>query len=182
MQNHPKLAHCQAVARHCVTCQDEYHGRTDKRYCSVKCKNEHHKVARKHNEPFVDSFLTRLNRNLTVIRGLLNEAHNSLEVDKRTLVSLGFDLELITHVVRRNGEMLAYIKDYLVEEVNDLVLRFTATVPDEKDDSAEGEQNAVIFFRRWEADYPKDLRKGWRDEEEEGGDFEAGNSNSPPDD
>ena len=82
----------------CPVCKGEVNGRSDKRYCSIKCKNKHHRIAFLLNKPMTDEKNRRLLRNLTLLEGIVTNENNFMTIHKSALIKLGFDTSSITGV------------------------------------------------------------------------------------
>lgn len=117
-----------ATNRACSTCERKLIGRKDKVYCSIECKNEHHKIARIQTEEIQYSRNKRIKRNLVVLHGIFGLKTKSLKIHKSLLFEYGFDLdtylELTVVANQTNYRILNYI--FSVDE-NGVVYIFRET-------------------------------------------------------
>jgi hypothetical protein len=77
----------------CPICKDKLFGRSDKRFCSVKCKNQHHQIARRYLRNMVEMENQRRERNLTLLEGLMDARNDQFETHLNFLSKQGFHLE-----------------------------------------------------------------------------------------
>ena len=130
----------------CPTCAGEVVGRTDKRYCCVKCKNEHHRIARMQVKPQVKEEKRKLVRNIVLMEGILGAENNCMAIHKNLLFLHGFDMNACSSVVVVNDRNYQHLGDYTFRiEKNGMIL-----VKRNKPLSwAQPE-----FFARWRIDFP----------------------------
>jgi len=139
----------------CPTCQGKVVGRRDKRFCSLKCKNEHHRVARQMLKSRFDELQNRLYRNLVVLEGTLGTKHNSMSIHQNTLFKIGFDLKANTGSYRKKNKTYFEVENYTYSFENNgniLVRR-----------NHELSSFMPVFFRRWLIDFPAELEVGKSD-------------------
>jgi predicted nucleic acid-binding Zn ribbon protein len=72
----------------CPICGGPIQGRSDKRYCSQKCKNTHHYLARRNCKPLIVEKNKRLERNFVILEGLIQQWHPVLKIHKSELGSI----------------------------------------------------------------------------------------------
>lgn len=79
-------------ATNCSTCGTQLNGRSDKVFCSSKCKNQHHRNA-KFQTPF-GRYLksSELKRNYVIFTGMLGTTTEKLIIDYKLLFKSGFDV------------------------------------------------------------------------------------------
>ena len=133
----------------CPTCLGKVEGRRDKRFCSLTCKNEHHRMARYLLKTRYGELQKRLNRNLIILEGTLGTEHNAMIVHKNALFKHGFDL--FGHTSSSISENKIYYElenyRYCIEEDGKVhVWRL-----------GELSEYMPVFFRRWQIDFPDDL-------------------------
>lgn len=78
----------------CLECGTPFHGRRDKHFCSLSCKNAWHnreQQARRHRR---SKILAALSGNYSILEALLKEAQTSASLEE--LVSLGFNPVYVT--------------------------------------------------------------------------------------
>ena len=131
----------------CPTCSGEVIGRSDKRYCCVKCKNEHHRIARMQVKPQVKEEKRKLIRNIVLMEGILGPENSCMAIHKDMLFQHGFDMNACSSVVVVNDRNYHQLGDYTFRiEKNGMILvkrnkALSATQPE--------------FFARWLIDFPK---------------------------
>ena len=92
-------------ARHmprCLECGDQIrYGRTDKKFCSERCKAKHHNDQAKAGRAFRHKVMGMLNRNYEILEEIIMSGADS--VDLIDLMSLGFVPDMVTSY-RRSGK------------------------------------------------------------------------------
>lgn len=92
-------------ARHmprCLECGDQIrYGRTDKKFCSERCKAKHHNDQAKAGRAFRHKVTGMLNRNYEILEEVIMSGADS--VDLIDLMSLGFVPDMVTSY-RRSGK------------------------------------------------------------------------------
>ncbi len=91
------MTHKLSPGHSCPVCSGTVVGRSDKIYCSVQCKNKHHRESRRLNTPLTREQNRKLLRNLTLLEGLMREA-KFMHIHKDELIKRGFDLNSVTGV------------------------------------------------------------------------------------
>lgn len=84
--------------RNCVVCEKIIHGRSDKVFCSLKCKNHYHLTFKKEKKSAafqIDSILTK---NYQIIAGLMPPGTIQLKIAKLVLDKTGFNSDYFTHL------------------------------------------------------------------------------------
>lgn len=96
----------------CPNCQEEFSGRTDKKYCSVYCKASFHYKQNKNNP---NSTFTKIDKQLRLNRALLksfNKAGKSI-VRKEKLLKEGFNPNYFTHYWKnQKGEVYLFCYEF----------------------------------------------------------------------
>ncbi|MCE3297250.1 MAG: hypothetical protein K0R65_2964 [Crocinitomicaceae bacterium] len=88
----------------CVICDAKLFGRSDKRFCTTKCKNKYHAELRKNNRSVSRETLKVLFKNYQVLNSLLAENCSRYRVSKLLLQRKGFDFETVTGIeYNKNG-------------------------------------------------------------------------------
>lgn len=88
--------HTEKSAALCVICDSKLFGRSDKRFCSSKCKNRYHAEIRKTNRTVSKETLKVLYRNYRILSSLMSRNCSKYQVSKLVLQQKGFDPETIT--------------------------------------------------------------------------------------
>lgn len=103
----------------CFQCKKEIHGRSDKRFCSIACKNQHHALSRKHTRDAVSEIDSYLHRNREILAMLMGDASKA-EVDRLTLTRTGFRYEYHTGTyLNKEGKMYRLVYDYAWMDFSD---------------------------------------------------------------
>ena len=102
----------------CPVCEKPITGRSDKRFCSIACKNTWHFQQRRQH--VVSQVNDALQRNRSIIEQLIPK-HNSCEtLSRKILENLGFQFEFFTGMeVSPDGKTYRIIYDYSWEEEKD---------------------------------------------------------------
>tara|TARA_R110000823_G_scaffold233039_1_gene359396 strand:+ start:887 stop:1264 length:378 start_codon:yes stop_codon:yes gene_type:complete len=97
--------------KNCPVCGTEVKGRSDKKYCSVKCKSIHQYEQRQETE----AFFLKVDRQLKINRKLLRRFNKSgfTTIRSSELISQGFDPKFFTHYWKnKNGEVYLFVYEY----------------------------------------------------------------------
>ncbi len=102
----------------CLKCQQPFIGRSDKRFCSIVCKNAYHNAKRKNDLVYkVDA---SLHRNRSALEKLLSDGKDPKVLEKETLKDLGFRFEYVTQFeVTPEGELVRVVYDYAWKQISD---------------------------------------------------------------
>jgi hypothetical protein len=102
----------------CPVCHHEFTGRSDKRFCSVSCKNAYHNTVFK--EESIIKVDQALHRNKLILQQLIPVAVTQATLDRAILEKLGFHFELITGIyVSPEGVMKRRVYDYCWSEAGE---------------------------------------------------------------
>lgn len=89
--------------RQCVICNKQLIGRSDKRFCDIKCKNYYHSEVRKSTRTITSETLKILSKNVIILYGILGEEKDSCLIDKLALERLGFHFNYVTDAESKYG-------------------------------------------------------------------------------
>ncbi|MBU2018530.1 MAG: hypothetical protein KJ941_02685 [Bacteroidetes bacterium] len=133
----------------CPECNSSVFGRIDKRFCSIKCKNNHHNNARRRNKPLTQEVNRQLARNFTILEGLTRENGACMQVHQNALSRHGFCFETVTGASYRNGVITykCYHFTYVIGKDGVIRVRTNAKIRNE----------FPGFFRRWTIDFPDEF-------------------------
>ena len=95
----------------CPICGLPFVGRSDKKFCSTKCKSIHHYEIRQESEVF---FL-KVDRQLKINRKLLKRYNKSgyTTIRKAILINAGFDPNFFTHYWKnQKGAIYLFVYEY----------------------------------------------------------------------
>jgi len=80
----------------CRSCQKEFLGRTDKKYCSTKCKNHYNYYQRKNTQKITRRIDKILHRNYEILKMLLPSNKSRIKYDRLVLEQAGFQFNYHT--------------------------------------------------------------------------------------
>ncbi len=96
----------------CKICNKTIVGRTDKKYCSVKCKNYYHQNLRNVTELAVKDIDTILHRNRSILLEVLGKRIMQITVKRMVLDRKKFNFNYHTHLyVNSRGKTYYHIYD-----------------------------------------------------------------------
>jgi hypothetical protein len=84
--------------RLCVICDSKLFGRSDKRFCSLECKNKYHSEIRKSTNTISNETMKILFRNHQILVELMGENCFKYQINKLVLQRKGFDFEVISAI------------------------------------------------------------------------------------
>ena len=99
--------------RQCEQCGNPLAGRSDKRFCSVKCKNDFYSSQRRETR-----FATRevdqiLHRNREILQTIMGEKRNKMTIARLELTQMGFNFDFITGIYsNKQGKMYHNVYDF----------------------------------------------------------------------
>ena len=92
--------------RHCLECGEPIYGRSDKKFCTISCKNRYHgQMRRWHNQLYANT-MECLNNNYDILENLYRLHRTSCPITD--LCDMGFRPEHVTHKVEKKGKHLEY--------------------------------------------------------------------------
>ncbi len=99
--------------RRCKLCKKEFHGRSDKIFCSVKCKSEYAHKLRKVTTEATAAIDVILHRNRSILLELMGKNSSQKKVNRAMLDKKKFNFHYVTqyHINSRN-KMVNYIYDF----------------------------------------------------------------------
>jgi len=99
--------------RKCKICGTPITGRSDKIFCSVKCKNIYHHRLRKNTEIAVKNIDKILHRNRSILFELMGKQKKQIKVDRIELDKKKFNYKYHTHFyVNSRGKTYYYVYDF----------------------------------------------------------------------
>ena len=99
------------VQRSCPICGNQVKGRSDKKFCSQKCRS----INQYEKRTVEEAFYLKVDRQLKVNRKLLKKYNRSghTTIRKEQLVSDGFDPKFFTHYWKnQKGEVYLFVYEY----------------------------------------------------------------------
>lgn len=94
----------------CLECGKEmYGGRSDKKFCSLGCKNKYHNQHVSDNTRYREKVVTHLNVNYRILSALIRQGVSSIGLNE--LETLGFRVSLITGCSRYRNHSVMHCYD-----------------------------------------------------------------------
>lgn len=101
--------------KECIACGDTFRGRKDKKFCSVKCKNQYH-YKEKNRDDVVGLIDRILHKNRAILKLLFadeTEGKVKLKLPRIVLTKLGFNFDYYTGTyLNTQKKRYYYIYDY----------------------------------------------------------------------
>lgn len=99
--------------RVCLSCQGQFHGRSDKKFCNDYCRNTHHNRLNSDNNHYIRSINHCLRRNMRLLEEALKPGRVMARVSKESLLIRGFHFHFHTHCQSNNkGTVFYYCYEY----------------------------------------------------------------------
>ena len=133
----------------CPTCSGIVTGRKDKRFCTIKCKNEHHRIARHQLKSRYHEIQKRIRRNLVVLEGILGPTAAGMNIHKDALFKFGFDINTCCGSKLISDEHWLQLGDYQFKTDNLGIVTVERT-----------KKLSIFmpgFFERWEIEFPEGM-------------------------
>ncbi len=101
------------MARRCPICKKSVVGRSDKRFCSVACKNNYYSRLRKNTETAVSRIDKILHRNRSILLELMGRASRQKKISRLALDKKHFNYDYFTgqHINSR-GKTIYRVYDF----------------------------------------------------------------------
>lgn len=97
----------------CKICSKDISGRSDKKFCSVKCKNYYHTNLRKVTEIAVKEIDTILHRNRCILLEILGKHQSQVKIQRMVLDKKKFNFKYHTHSnINSSGKIYNYVYDF----------------------------------------------------------------------
>lgn len=109
----------------CKKCRKEIKfGRSDKVFCSIKCKNNYHKELRKKTNEIAITIDEILHRNRSILYEFLGDNRMQIKLSRALLAKKKFHFKYHTHFhINKQGKTYFWVYDYAwMEFSNDSVL------------------------------------------------------------
>jgi len=99
--------------KYCKQCGKILTGRSDKSFCSVKCKNKYHAQLRKNTDKAVGNINKILHRNRSILHEILRDQKTQIKINRRILDNKKFNYKYHTHFhINSKGKTYYYVYDY----------------------------------------------------------------------
>jgi hypothetical protein len=99
--------------RKCKICQAKLLGRTDKIYCSIKCKNYYHVRLRQATAKAVKETDKILHRNRSILLEIMGKESTQKIVNRKLLDAKKFNWHYVTHYhINSKNKQVHYVYDF----------------------------------------------------------------------
>jgi hypothetical protein len=103
----------------CTNCGKALHGRIDKRFCSLACKNSHNSALRRQTRSDVKEIDGYLHRNREILATILGDSKKEM-IDRAVLVRAKFRWEFMTgYYINKENKMYRLVYDYAWMDFSD---------------------------------------------------------------
>lgn len=85
------------TTKNCINCGKPFEGRINKKFCSQKCKNEHHNTIYRDQNKILAEIDKIMHRNRSVLKDMYN-VHRSSPIKIQVLKARGFNPNYHTHI------------------------------------------------------------------------------------
>ena len=99
--------------RKCEQCNSTFIGRSDKQFCSMKCKNKFNYELRKSIKDYAKDIDKILHRNRVILQTIMGEKRKKMMIDRLELEKTGFNFTYITRIYENSqGKRYHYVYDF----------------------------------------------------------------------
>ncbi|MCB0593468.1 MAG: hypothetical protein H6557_03795 [Lewinellaceae bacterium] len=99
--------------RQCEHCSAPLAGRSDKRFCSVKCKNDFNTSRRRETRLETREVDRILHRNREIFQTIMGEKRNKMTIARLELIQMGFNFDYLTGVyTNKQGKRYHNVYDF----------------------------------------------------------------------
>ncbi len=100
------------MKKKCQNCNTEFVGRADKRFCTIKCKNEKNNTIRQNTKEICKEIDGYLHRNREILSVLMGNSKKEL-MDRLVLTRAGFKFEYLTGTyLNKQGKIYYLVYDF----------------------------------------------------------------------
>lgn len=101
------------MKKECLHCTIEFRGRSDKKFCSTRCKNNYNYTARKSVKKITITIDKILHRNYEILRTIMGEQRKKMMIERLELEKMGFSFNYITGIYTNSkGKVYHYVYDF----------------------------------------------------------------------
>ena len=98
--------------RKCKSCKAKIVGRTDKLFCSIKCKNNAYQQAKKRTQSITLEVDKILHRNYRILASMMKGEYRKLKIPQLKLAKAKFNFNYITNYqINKQGKVFHYVYD-----------------------------------------------------------------------
>jgi len=99
--------------RTCKICSNKLTGRSDKQFCSVKCKSEYSQKLRAVTSKATKDIDKILHRNRSILLELMGKNKTQLKIEREFLDRKKFNFSYLTHYhINKHGKTVHYVYDF----------------------------------------------------------------------
>lgn len=115
----------------CLYCQHAIHGRTDKKFCDDRCRNNFHNRKKAQESPYVRQVNKALRRNRKILQSMIEGKGNLCRQTRDRLMAEGFLFQHCTEIrPRADGRTSYFCYEFGYLPVNDKILQLLHHKPD----------------------------------------------------
>lgn len=103
---------CKTIERLCVICDAQLVGRTDKRFCNIKCKNKYHSELRAAKNSYSTNVFKQILKNHRILAEFLGEDVDKYQISQLVLQREGFDKNIVSGVNTDSGQIELQVLDF----------------------------------------------------------------------
>lgn len=143
------------VDKKCPTCKKDVHGRSDKVFCTLTCKDKHRELEKDQTPEIQGAGSKGIIRNYVVAVGILGYKNEAVIIHRDLLFKHGFDVNKFL-----NTKFCQNSKVYCIQNIefilleNDLVKIYRVKRKNKQTFIKE-------FLDRWECEFPDGVRMKW---------------------
>jgi len=108
------------MATHCPICKTLLRGRTDKLFCSAKCRSIHHYQLKKELIAETARIDRLLHKNYLIIRALIPDGKSKVKISVSKLEEKNFQFQYLTGYTNKNKQQVChFIYDFAWYKLNE---------------------------------------------------------------
>ena len=142
----------------CTTCGKKLYGRRDKMYCDITCKNRHYTIARRLKYETFRNHITMVNRNIDILRGIMDRAGHTVVMDVVSLKALKYQMDEVTTARRVGTKWKIFVDGFELEYLGAEKVRITRTMKAIQEEWLKEREDTDYdygsFYAKWQVEYP----------------------------
>jgi len=108
-----RLDDMESRRRYCPLCKSVFKGRSDKKFCSIKCKSVYNYKLTSHTKSATKSIDKILHRNRSILQELMGKKISQKKVPLYDLEKKNFNFNYVTkYIVNKEGKVFNYVYDF----------------------------------------------------------------------
>ena len=97
----------------CILCGKQIAGRTDKKFCSLACKNTSNYSRRRQTKSMTQSIDSILHKNREILDVIMGPKRKRMHIEKTELTQMGFQFSYMTgYYTNSKGKLYHYVYDF----------------------------------------------------------------------